>query len=77
MKLVYLMENDHEQLKNAERVLSECMELADLIARENREFSREWSDAFGALYVVKNLIAAYERDESPTTAWNPPDLPFS
>ena len=76
MNRIYMLEFEYEGLLHAEKLLSECMELADFIARENREWGEEWSNAYQALYAVKNLIKSYECDDEPIPLFDCNALPF-
>ena len=76
-KLIYLFDTDYEGLVHAVKLLSECMELADLIAKENDGYSEEWYQALDALTVVKLLRSQFEHANEYDTWPKVPPLPPS
>jgi len=62
-KKILLTEDEIEALRHAERLLQECMELADYLARENKNYNDEWYECYKSLRCVQSMIYRYEAME--------------
>ena len=59
-KQIPISPEQYKALKHAEELLQECMELADHLARTNKDYNGEWFECYKSLRSVQMLLHSYE-----------------